>query len=445
MANIVATNTGSTVALNTRDRLYVPETVGVIVAGGIGVQASGVQHLTLVTVDGSVVSLSYFGIFLGSDGNGFGGHTLIVGGAGVVRTIDTRSSSAIYMNGSDSAFQNWGEVTGTWGALLDDFDDGSVVNHGVIAGEWGGLSFSSSDDAHVVNSGQISGFHGIQIYNASIALENSGAITATGATGNAVNATNATDSIVLHNSGTLSAMGTAVALDDYSDLVSNTGTVRGDIRMAGGQDIYSGASGVVHGRVYGGAGDDQLRGGDAIDALLGEAGNDVLLGRGGDDQLTGGGGSDLLRGGNDDDTLSGGKGADQLFGQNGDDGLSAHAGNDTLRGGRGDDLLSGGSGKDILDGGRDDDRLTGGTGADVFVFARNAGDDTITDFANGTDKIDLTDFGLRAASFASTVGKALSNAGGGDTLLDLGALGGQGSVLIEGLPRAQAGASDFIF
>lgn len=58
------------------------------------------------------------------------------------------------------------------------------------------------------------------------------------------------------------------------------------------------------------------------------------------------------------------------------------AGRDTLLGSAGDDRLAGGEGADTL---------TGGSGADLFVYRslRDAGD-TITDFAPGSDRIDLS-------------------------------------------------------
>ena len=59
----------------------------------------------------------------------------------------------------------------------------------------------------------------------------------------------------------------------------------------------------------------------------------------------------------------------------------------------GDDTLSGGNGDDILFGGAGNDTLTGGEGADQFVFLANSnsGNDTITDFEIGTDKVVFAD------------------------------------------------------
>ncbi|WP_306544887.1 DUF5801 repeats-in-toxin domain-containing protein, partial [Malikia spinosa] len=70
--------------------------------------------------------------------------------------------------------------------------------------------------------------------------------------------------------------------------------------------------------------------------------------------------------------------------------------NDLLLGEDGNDILDGLSGDDLLVGGKDSDTMTGGDGADTFVWRRNdqgtgGSIDTITDFGNGQDRLDLRD------------------------------------------------------
>ena len=67
-----------------------------------------------------------------------------------------------------------------------------------------------------------------------------------------------------------------------------------------------------------------------------------------------------------------------------DDRILGSAAADTLQGGAGADWLHDGAGQDVL---------TGGAGADVFVFARDGALDRITDFEDGVDRIDLSDWG----------------------------------------------------
>ncbi|MDB5694282.1 MAG: hypothetical protein JWO81_3345, partial [Alphaproteobacteria bacterium] len=91
------------------------------------------------------------------------------------------------------------------------------------------------------------------------------------------------------------------------------------------------------------------------------------------------------------------------------------AGNDTLTGneaanrlesGAGDDTLTGNGGNDTLVGGGGKDTLIGGAGGDIFLFQSNSdstagiGRDVVTDFAKGSDHIDLS--ALSAAKFIGT-------------------------------------------
>ncbi|MCG7522233.1 DUF4214 domain-containing protein [Ruegeria sp. Ofav3-42] len=65
-----------------------------------------------------------------------------------------------------------------------------------------------------------------------------------------------------------------------------------------------------------------------------------------------------------------------------------------------DDTLIGGEGNDTLHGGVGDDVLSGGVGADTFVFnaVDQTGNDTIEDFEDGVDQIDLSDLLLSEVS-----------------------------------------------
>jgi trimeric autotransporter adhesin len=108
-------------------------------------------------------------------------------------------------------------------------------------------------------------------------------------------------------------------------------------------DILNAADGVT-------SGDDHVYGGD---------GNDTIRGLGGNDDLFGDDGRDKVYGGADNDWIEGGKGNDDLFG--GDD-------NDILWGDEGDDDLYGEDDNDYLDGGAGADRLDGGDGIDVVSY-----------------------------------------------------------------------------
>ncbi len=305
----------------------------------------------------------------------------------------------------ETVIVNAGRISGTSGTGVSAFgQDGNIDirNTGVIDGHGAGISLtiSGTGTALVINSGTILGVQ--------VAIEGS----------------SAADRIV--TSGQIISDGSAALLGEGDDRIINTGQMVGDTDLGAGHDLYRGRYGQVDGTVRGAGGNDTMIGGTGADAFEGGAGIDTLRGFGGDDTLLGEGDSDDLRGGAGEDILDGGLQAD------------------TLRGGRGDDTLSGGGGADTIAGGQDDDTLTGGGGADDFVFIRKAGHDVITDFKNNVDAVDLTAFGLASGAFSSHIAPALSSAGGAVTLLDLGALGGAGSVLIHGLSLAQADAGDFV-
>ncbi|TNE63215.1 MAG: hypothetical protein EP335_10095 [Alphaproteobacteria bacterium] len=150
----------------------------------------------------------------------------------------------------------------------------------------------------------------------------------------------------------------------------------------------------------GGAGDDEIRGnytadwlsgGDGDDGVFGGYGNDTVLGGAGNDTLLGERDSDILYGGAGDDLIGGGTEADTLYGNSGNDTLRASEGNDWLEGGAGNDSMDGGRGSDTLIGNSGDDIMTGGGEPDTFIFADGDGNDTITDFQVGRDRLDLSD------------------------------------------------------
>lgn len=137
-----------------------------------------------------------------------------------------------------------------------------------------------------------------------------------------------------------------------------------------------------------------LKGGAAADLLIGGAAGNIL---------TGGGGGDALIGGDSYDDMNGKAGDDLMVGNGKDDIMLGWTGADLLFGGAGDDYLAGQAGDDTLVGGTGHDRLKGGPGSDVFVLGPNDGEhentlrDQVQDFEVGTDRIDLSAFGLEGA------------------------------------------------
>ncbi|MGP3698947.1 calcium-binding protein [Rhodobacter sp. NSM] len=233
---------------------------------------------------------------------------------------------------------------------------------------------------------------------------------------------------------------------DISDVASGYSHVWAtEIGMAGSDPLADGGDARI-----GFLNADQLMDGNVLSLSLGAYETicvEVTLDRSGiemngrtlNDRLVGSSAGDVIRGGGGHDRLNGGAGADRIWGGQGVDRLYGGSGNDKLAGGSGNDLLSGGSGNDRLGGNLGADHLTGGSGADVFVFeslrASHGGRstrDTITDFARGTDHIDLVaidaDTGVRGNQSFTFIGRAAFSGEAGE----LRHLRHDGGTLIQG-------------
>lgn len=176
-------------------------------------------------------------------------------------------------------------------------------------------------------------------------------------------------------------------------------------------------------------GPDDLEGTSADDLMTGLGGNDEIRGRKGNDQIDGDDGNDELRGDKGSDTVDGGAGNDTVRGDGGADFVSGGDGDDRVRGGKGKDEVSGGdgddrvdgqNGNDILNGNAGSDIYNGGAGADTFVFEADGVRDTIKDFQDGLDLIDISAFGLSEAADLSmtqiSVDRVMIDLGGGDEI-----------------------------
>ncbi|MEG4804947.1 calcium-binding protein [Microcoleus sp. ARI1-B5] len=125
------------------------------------------------------------------------------------------------------------------------------------------------------------------------------------------------------------------------------------------------------------------------------------------------------------DYLTGTPSSDNINGFEGDDTLAGLRGNDILNGGDGSDILFGGKGFDTLNGGLGNDLLIGGVGNDVFVLGAGLGIDTISDFTNGVDTVQLINgLNFRQLSIsAATNGTLISVTSSGEVLASLTGVG----------------------
>lgn len=120
------------------------------------------------------------------------------------------------------------------------------------------------------------------------------------------------------------------------------------------------------------------------------------------------------------ETLRGTAVADWINGLAGNDRLQGGGDNDVLNGGGGRDLLFGDTGRDRLIGGGGNDVLTGGAQRDTFIFKGNWGVDSVADFQNGFDKLDLRGNGLSFAGLDIAAADLDGDGAADDALIDAG-------------------------
>jgi Ca2+-binding RTX toxin-like protein len=367
---------------------------------------------------------------------------------GVFTVTSTGAAAYAYIGSPLAGTTNKGQLTVSGvgeavGMIVKEIDSYMPFNNtGVITVS------ASGPNAHSVGV-QVNGFG----WNKPATMSNTGTITAGTAILEIADALSSPD-LIISNLGTIHG---DIVLAGGSDQVRNSGAIVGDVRFTFGHATYSGGAGTLQGAVYFGWG---ING-----AEMGADGSVVFAG-GGTNQVYGGDGDDFVEMGRGENTLDGGGGhntlslADAARGYTVDlaagtadgAGLSSIANyqrvigttfNDTLKagsqaaqllGGAGNDTLVGGAAADTLTGGPGSDTLTGGGGADVFVYSAGDGQDVITDFKAGGAADVLKIYGFTAAQSVLQQGA--------DTLITLGA--GQ-TILLKNVTAASLAASDILY
>ena len=247
---------------------------------------------------------------------------------------------------------------------------------------------------------------------------------------------------------TITAAGMA---DDISGRGGNYAIVggAGDDRLSGGagKDTLDGGSGID--TMIGGVGDDHYLADTSLDRVIEDPGSgidavvstastyrlssnvenlilagtatDSLAGRGNGEAntITGDEGNNILKGRGGEDTLNGGDGDDRISGNTAADSIVGGDGVDTLLGDSGKDSIDGGAGADIINGGNGDDVLIGGADADIFRFTDDYGCDTIADFEDGLDEINLRDIREENGDNALVFGQLLVTQAGSAARIEL--------------------------
>jgi Ca2+-binding RTX toxin-like protein len=140
----------------------------------------------------------------------------------------------------------------------------------------------------------------------------------------------------------------------------------------------------------------------------------------------------------------GGAGRDLVVGSAAANTQKGGAGSDDLYGLAGADKQDGGDGNDYMNGGADADIQKGGKGNDIFIYKGASGKDVVTDFENGKDRIDLSDYDV---TFAQV--KAQTKASGKDVVIDIGAAdggpAGVNTITLQNMQVNKVDDSDFLF
>lgn len=226
----------------------------------------------------------------------------------------------------------------------------------------------------------------------------------------------------INNDGVIDGGSYAIETQDTKEFVVNHGTIHGKIYLGSGKDTFDNRGGTVDHKIGGGAGDDTLIVDKASTKLLENGGSE---------------GYDTVKS-TVSYTLSENVERLILLG-NGNTNGTGNSGQSDLYGNSGNNTLKGLAGVDILDGGRGNDRLVGGDNADTFVFKTGYGHDTIQDFENGTDHINLKNWDA-IANFSDLKNNHLTVSGN-----DLIIHAGSDELVLLDTKKSELDNSDFSF
>jgi Ca2+-binding RTX toxin-like protein len=251
---LIFTNTsgsGVQAALTSGEDLYLAEGVYFGSTNNYAITSEDSNHR--IDVYGHLVSQS--GINLGDDVSDTNNRVFVHSGAEIRVSDEIGLYWGIYVYGSSS----------------------SIVNDGVIDGHFGVVfkAASPSTSSTITNSGTIIG------YDTTV--------------GTVTRDIGSTETLIVNNTGLIEGEVSFTSnLGNGVDIINNSGTMIGDVILAGLDDKYNGKKGFVDGIVDGGEGADTLNGGLKLDHFLGGAGADTLYGNIGKDKLGGGADADTF-------------------------------------------------------------------------------------------------------------------------------------------------------
>lgn len=399
------------------DTTYILEKQASITSAGmVGLfGASPVDNRNFV-IKGDVSTSQGYGIHVGSN-EGTGGGVLEIaksgnvwGKTGVNLAADGQvlrnagkigGERGIEASGDNIKIENNGYISGTVVGLDFSFGSASIRNEGMITGDKNAIStfLTAGDRLKIVNTGTIdSSEYGIMLSN------QDGART------------------VLVNHGTIDATFWSIQANftNAVEIIRNRGDIPSQVWLGDGNDIFDGRGGRAF-YVDGGEGDDLY----VVDEPLIKLGEQTNAG------------TDTVK-----SSITWTLGANfenlVLTGKNSIAGTGSELAN-RITGNAGQNTLFGMGGTDIIDGGAGNDILHGGSAADTFIFTTGTGSDTIADFQDGIDLIDIT--GIKKINDFAQIAEAMTQVGA-DVVIDLG---GKDSLTVQNVTIDKLTAIDFAY
>ena len=259
-------------------------------------------------------------------------------------TVGATAANAVLSNGSNHSVYVYGTAVSAGGNTIQIEGNFSTdTNCDVRIGQFGrvdaldrsGVVIHTSNSSLTNNGEIIAARYGVaslsQDANSVFKIGNAGTISA-GISAIIRDSATAAETLTIINSGLIT--GVSYSIDGLNsngkELITNTGTIIGAMKLDGGDDVYNGINGHQSGQINGGAGIDKLYGGTENNTFHGDAGADILMGYGGNDTLYGDSEGDILNGGAGADSLYGGTGLDNFVFTAFTDSTVATAGQDTI-------------------------------------------------------------------------------------------------------------------
>ncbi|MBD9371382.1 hypothetical protein IB238_01850 [Rhizobium sp. ARZ01] len=340
---------------------------------------------------------------------GQGGNDTVKGGTENDKLYGGTGNDVLYGEaGNDAINGESGNDTINGGAGADKFDGGAGIDTASYAGATNGVvanlakaSLNTNDakgDTYVSIENLTGSSYADKLYG------NSAANTINGGSGNDALDGGAGNDMLIGGAGADKLNGGA-GTDTASYAGATKGVVASLAKVSLNSNDAKGDTYVSIENLTGSSYADKLYGNSAANTINGGSGNDALDGGAGNDTLIGGAGADKLNGGAGTDTASytgATKGVvaslAKISANTNDAKGDTYVSIENLTGSSYADKLTGNSGANKINGGKGNDTLTGGGGADDFVFAKGYGKDTITDFQNNIDDIDLRSYGFSSVS-----------------------------------------------